>query len=313
MRICFVGNFEVSYSSENHHAQSLESLGHEVFKMQEGVASGDAIFDEARNADLLVFIHTHGWVTPGKPMADVFAELKSLGIPTLTYHLDLWLGLERQQDLATDPFYKTIGHFFTVDKLMADWFNENTEVQGHYLAAGVFDRECAMLTPELVEYDIIFVGSKGYHPEWTWRPELIDWLEATYTNRFLHVGGDGKTGTVRGMELNQIYANAKVAVGDTLCLGFDYPYYFSDRLFECPGRGGFNLFPYIKGIDDYFVPGVEIATFKYGDFDGLKAKIEYYLEHGDEREAIRKAGHERTKRDHTYKQRWQTILKEIGK
>jgi len=311
MRIVFTGNFQVSYSSENHHAQSLEALGHHVIRMQEGVATGDDIYTEAIKSDMLVFIHTHGWETTGMPMGEVFNALKDAGIPSLTYHLDLWLGLERQKDLDTDPFYKTIEHFFTVDKLMADWFNENTDVKGHYLAAGVFDRECVMLEPQLVEYDIIFVGSKGYHPEWTWRPDLIDWLKTTYGKRFLHVGGDGDTGTVREMELNQIYANAKIAVGDTLCLNFDYPYYFSDRMFEAPGRGGFNLFPRIMGQDDYFVKGVEMATFPYGDFDALKSQIEYYLEHTDEREDIRYAGHMRTKRDHTYIQRWQTILDEV--
>lgn len=311
MRITFVGNFEVSYSSENHHARSLEALGHEVIRLQEGQATGDQILAEALTSECLVFVHTHGWITEGLPMAEVFNRLKEAGIPTLTYHLDLWMGIERQKDLESDPFYKTIGHFFTVDRLMADWFNENTEVKGHYIAAGVFGEECVMLTPQPVEYDIIFVGSKGYHPEWQWRPQLIEWLHATYGNRFLHVGGDGDTGTVRGTALNQIYANAKIAVGDTLCLGFNYPDYFSDRLFECPGRGGFNLFPNIKGIENYYEPDKEIALFEFGYFDALAKKIAYYLEHADEREAIRVAGHKRTVAEHTYKHRWDQILKEV--
>jgi hypothetical protein len=37
--IVFLGNFEVPYSSENHHAKSLESLGHTVEKMQEKKAT----------------------------------------------------------------------------------------------------------------------------------------------------------------------------------------------------------------------------------------------------------------------------------
>jgi len=311
MKFIFVGNFQVDYSSENHHAQSLEALGHEVVKLQEGEASGDQILSLALEADGLIFIHTHGWVTPGKPMHEVFAALRDKNIPSITYHLDLWLGIERQRDLETDPFYKSIGWFFTVDRLMADYFNERTTVQGRYLQAGVFHKECAMLESEPVDYDVIFVGSKGYHPEWQWRPQLINWLQETYGSRFLHVGGDGATGTVRGMALNQIYANAKVAVGDTLCLNYNYPYYFSDRLFECPGRGGFNLFPYIKGIDDCFINEKEAVYYKYGDFDNLKKTIDYYLVHHIERETIRKAGHERTKKDHTYISRWQSIIKEV--
>ena len=59
-------------------------------------------------------------------------------------------------------------------------------------------------------------------------------------------------GVIRGKELNDLYATAKVVVGDTLCKGFNYPYYFSDRLFETTGRGGFLIHPYIKGLEDYF-------------------------------------------------------------
>ena len=70
-------------------------------------------------------------------MEEVLKRLKFRGIPTITYHLDLWFGLKRQKDLETDEFYKNIGHFFATDKLMCDWFNENTNVKGHFLPAGV--------------------------------------------------------------------------------------------------------------------------------------------------------------------------------
>jgi hypothetical protein len=158
---------------------------------------------------------------------------------------------------------------------------------------------------------VVFVGSKNYHPEWPWRGQLIQWLRDTYGSRFTHVGGDGDTGTLRGDTLNRMYTNSKVAVGDTLCLGFDYPYYASDRLFECPGRGGFNLFPRIKGLEEWFVEGEEIAFYEYGDFDQLKFLIDYYLEDEGRREHIRRAGHERVKAEHTYRHRWETILQTV--
>ena len=70
--------------------------------------------------------------------------------------------------------------------------------------------------------------------------------------------------------------------------------------------------PYIKGIEDLFEVGKEIITFKFGDFKDLKKKIDYYLEHDDEREKIRIAGFERTKKNHTYKNRWIKILDTIN-
>lgn len=309
MRIALVGNVGCDHSSETHHALSLESLGHTVVKLQEGQASGEQILEEGLRSDMLVFIHTHSWSTPGMPLEQVLQRLEQARIPTVSYHMDLWLGLERQRDLEHDPFYRAIGWFFTVDKLMADWFVEHTAVKGRFLPAGVYDKECYISTePSEYANDVVFVGSKRYHPEHPWRPQLIDWLRATYGSRFTHIGGDGDTGTLRGDVLNRAYANSKVAVGDTLCLGFDYPWYASDRLFEASGRGAAQVFPHIKGLDEWFEHGKHLRFFQFGDFTDLRVQIDYLLHHGAEREAMRRAGHELVKTEHTYKHRWQTII-----
>lgn len=314
MIITFVGNFHVSYTSETHHANTLESLGHTVHRLQEGKATTAEIFDYTKRADLLVWVHTHGWKTPeqvGYTVKELLLDLQDYNIPTMTYHLDLWFGIGRQKDLEQDDFYKTIGHFFTVDKLMADWFNENTEVKGHYLQAGVYEPECQLDKSGGMQNEVIFVGSRGYHPEWQYRPQLIDWLKKTYGDKFKHFGNDG-LGVVRGEALNQLYGSSKVVVGDTLCLNFDYPHYWSDRVYETLGRGGFMIHPYIKGMEDHFEDGKHLVFYEYGDFNDLNSKIDYYLEHDTEREAIRLAGHEHVKKNHTYTNRWRTVLQELG-
>ena len=251
-RVVFLGNFGVDYSSETHHANSIESLGHTVVRLQERRAKSKVILAEALESDLFIWVHTHNWDTPGSlSMEEVLIRLKQRGIPTVTYHLDLWFGLKRQKDLEQDSFYKTIGHFFATDKLMTDWFNQNTNVKGHFIPAGVYDKECYLhknYDTNNFTQDVIFVGSKGYHPEWQYRPKLIDFLKETYGTKFTHVGGDGDTGTVRGHELNKTYAQSKIAVGDSLNIDFNYPYYSSDRLFESTGRGGFTIYPRIKEI-----------------------------------------------------------------
>jgi hypothetical protein len=275
--------------------------------LQEPSTAVSVITEQALRADAFVWIHTHGWDTPGIDFA--LRAIKNAGIPTLTYHLDLWWGLQRQKDVRSSPYWD-LDHFFTVDKKMADWLTDNTPVKGHYLPAGVFDEECFISSePSPFANDVIFVGSRGYHPEWPWRPQLIDWLRETYGSRFTHIGGDGDSGTLRGAALNAAYSGSKVAVGDTLCLGFDYPWYASDRLFEAPGRGGFQIFPRIKGIPELFDGTMEF--FNFGDFDGLKDLIDYYLEHEQPREALRTMCHEHVKTHHTYVQRWETILETI--
>lgn len=157
------------------------------------------------------------------------------------------------------------------------------------------------------KYDIVFTGSYNYHPEYEYRKTLIDWLKNIYKEKFFHFGSNGLP-VVRGEELNKVYSYSKIVIGDTLCKNFNYPFYFSDRLFEVTGRGGFLIFPYIKGVEDHFVIGKELVTYEFNNFDDLKTKIDYYLERDDEREKIRLAGHERTKKDHTYTQRLKQLL-----
>jgi hypothetical protein len=309
--IVFLGNFRVDYTSESHHAKSIESLGHKVIRLQETEARSEEILGAASSSDLFVWVHTHGWKTPGRYDMDVvLKKLSDLKIPTMTYHLDLWFGLGRQRDLKRDPVYKYIGHFFTVDSRMADWFNTKTNVKGHYLPAGVFDQE-ATYSPAKIEHDVIFVGSRKYHSEWQYRPKLINWLESTYKDKFEHYGHGGVK-SVRGQELNDLYASTKVVVGDTLCINFDYPDYWSDRIYETLGRGGFLIHPYISGLEREFADKEHVVFYEYNNFDQLKELVDYYLVNEEEREKIRVAGHNLVKSKYTYKNRWSSILKEFG-
>lgn len=310
MRIAFLGNFQVDFTSETHWARSIESLGHQVIKMQERTATADIVLREASLSDIFVWVHTHGWETPGD-MSTVLQILKKMGIPTVAYHLDLYMGISRWKEYENDPYLKEMQYFFTVDKFMAEWVNDNTETKAYYVPAGVYDKECIMFPAQEVRYDIIFTGSKGYHPEHPFRPQLIDFLTRTYGMRFIHIGNDGEVKQKRGLELNRIYRNAKIVVGDTLQINFDYPYYYSDRLFEVPGRGGFSIFPNINGVEECYEDGKEIVLYEHGNLQDLKEKIDYYLTHDAEREAIRLAGFKRTLQDHTYVKRWEFILDKV--
>ncbi|MBF6138129.1 glycosyltransferase family 1 protein [Nocardia otitidiscaviarum] len=310
MRIAFLGNFHVPYTSESHHAATLERLGHDVDRLQEARTPAAEIYASAYSADVFVWVHTHGWRNPG--IDRVLRSLKRLGIPTLTYHLDLWMGLRRQRDIRrTDPYWQ-LDHFFTADRLMAQWLSDNTDVHGHYLPAAVYDAECAILPPTTDRFDIAFVGSRSYHPEWPYRPKLIDWLADTYGDRFRHYG-DSSRGVVRGPALNQLYADARVVVGDSLCMNYSYADYWSDRVYETLGRGGFLIHPAVPGMDRHFTDRKHLAFYRYGDFDQLRELIDYYLDHDGEREQLRQAGHELVRTHHTYLDRWTHILQVVAR
>lgn len=313
MNIALLGNFSVPYCSEVGYKRELESLGHTVWALQETMVTGEQVLRMASTSDLFVWIHSHGFETPGLPMDIVLKQLRTLNIPSVAYHLDLYMPLsERWQEYKDSAYMNGIEYFFTVDKLMADWLNENTNTKGRFLAAGIPSFQVYKAKSDLqYKSDICFVGSKNYHELWEYRPTLINWLSRTYGDRFVHWGRDG-VGLVRDDKMNVAYASTKIAVADTLCMGFDYPYYLSDRVFNQTGAGAFTIHPYIKGIENYFDIGKEIVTYEFGNFEQLKGLIDFYLNNDKPREMIRERGFKRTKKDHTYKQRWQTILNEMG-
>lgn len=326
MKIVFLGNHRVDFTTESHWAKEYELLGHEVVRLQETEATTQDLLREGLQSDIVHYVHTHGWETPGQPLEEVWELLKKEGIPTVSVHLDIMRGLDRENDVFTEAFWKT-EYVFTADGGSNDWYREHG-INHYYLPAGVFSEECKIGNfREEFAHDVIFVGARyGYHREWKYRKQLIDWLEQTYGDRFALYGRDG-LGMVRGQDLNDLYASAKVVVGDTLCQGFDWADYFSDRLFETTGRGGCLVFPYIPGLENCFnlvdvnaflsriEDDNELVAYEFNDFKHLRNSIDFLLERDDLRESIRLAGYERTKREHTYKHRAEqmfAVLREQG-
>jgi hypothetical protein len=312
MNILFLGNFEAEFSSENYYLKTLEKLGHTVIVAQENKESTYSLTEKLKDydVDLFFWVHTHGWLTPGIEAFLLLCTQK--GITTFAYHLDLYMGIQRERQLHSDHFFK-VDHFFTVDATMSRWLNENTTCKGHFLPAGVYKDECFIGTPDHTKYpfDIVFTGSKGYHHEWPYRPKLINWLFESYGSRFGHYGGGGLP-TVRGPELNNLYASTKIVIGDTLCKDFTYPFYSSDRLFEVIGRGGFLIYPKIKGLEEFYANGDDVVYYDFNNFGQLKDLIDYYLVNQKEAEIIKMRGFWRTKREHTYTNRMEFILETIA-
>ncbi len=320
LKICFIGNNSVDWCTEVHLERSLRALGHNTTHIQEDRNTTDSALDIIRgeSPDIVFYSHSHGL-----SILEVFDECAKMGIPTVAFHLDLFLGIPGREPTPGEGYWK-IKHFFTVDKLMADYLNWHSDLpNGYFLPPGVLEEECYMGEPfPDLNHDVIFVGSKGYHPQWPTRPTTVTWLENTYGSRFARYGNDGaripgsEWDQVRGNNLNRLLASTKIVVGDSFCPDFKYPYYHTDRLPEITGRGGFIIFPYIKGLEDEFIlhgPDQELVTYEYGNYDQLKYLIDYYLENDDQREVIRKRGYIRAKTDHNYTRRMATLLRELAK
>lgn len=325
MTIAYIGNYNARHTTEVHLAKTLEDLGHTVTRLQENELP-EYWPDILGGIDLLLYTRTWGnYVT-----LEHLAQLRERKIPTASYHLDLYVGLERkylhegkslEEVLQLDPFWRT-DFVFTPDgdPNSAKIFRDNG-VNHIYIKPGVFKPECTFnvfaqtnANETGTTKDVLFVGGgdrpgspNAYgHPEWNYRNELIAWLYDTYGKRFTKFGHPQET--IRNEGLNILYATTKVVVGDSVCVGFNHENYWSDRVYETIGRGGFLIHPYIKGLEDEFIDGETIVFYEYGNWAQLKEKVDYYLEHDEERERIRLAGHEFVKNNATYTERLQQML-----
>lgn len=314
MKISYVSNIKAiasdgkPYNTEWHIGKTLEKLGHQVDFIQEDeieMTLGEFI-NRIRESSL--FLWTRTW--PNIISEEVLQKIHNLGIPTVSFHLDKYAGIIRDGGMGIgSPFWKTDFVFSPEGSIQSKKIFKELGINQFYLPAGVYEDECVIVPPkEELKADVCFVGGgiTYAHPEWTYRHKLVKWLADTYGDRYVKYGYPEKP--VRGLELNELYSSVKIVIGDSLCKDFMDSYYFSDRVFEVTGRGGFIIAPYIPGITDLFVDRKEIVLYSFDNFAQLKNLINYYLLHDEERESIRLAGHERTKIDHTYTSRIKTML-----
>ena len=113
--------------------------------------------------------------------------------------------------------------------------------------------------------------------------------------------------------LVELYSRARInlgfaAVGDTHTAQRVTQVRLRD--FEVPMSGAFYLTEHSDELADFFVPGVEIETWRTRE--ELLEKCRYYLAHEDERRRIAAAGRARALRDHTWERRFTVAFGEMG-
>jgi hypothetical protein len=299
-RIIYIGDFKASYSTERYIAHALKELGYEVMCKQE-----DNFF--IGNADMMAYeVEMYKPIlvmfSKGKPIGQSkqFIEiLKNKGIPTCSWLFDLYFDLPvdrafrlREKDA---PFNSDV--VYTTDGGHHKQFAE-LDIVSKTLRQGIHEPE-AILYNRPLTHDIIFVGGNVYKT----RTEMLAGLANRYANfeRYGHQTGS----IVRGLPLNELYSSTKVVVGDSQ----PSPHYWSNRLYETLGRGGFLLHPHTEGIETEFEDGKHLVLYDRNDLQDLYDKIDYYLSHDTERETIRRAGFELVKGHYTYKDRCRELMK----
>lgn len=277
-KIGYIGNFEPAHSTENEIAAGFEAIGYDVTRVQEQDCDWGWLPVHAHQADVefVLWTHTHDRA-PESRHEDCFRYLlrcRDLGVQTVGVHLDRWWGLERQAQAELEPFFRQDLVCTADGGHDVEW--GDLGVNHVWLPPAV--RHDAVVAAERTgwRHDVAFVGGwNGYSHDWPWRKRMIHWLQQNYEGRLGLYPQPGEP-AVRGVALNELYANVRCLIGDS-CLAGGAVRYWSDRIPETIGRGGLLVHPDVIGLDEHYPADMLPVRFELGSFDDLRDKIEMVL------------------------------------
>jgi len=316
MIVAYIGNFVPEHSTENHVREAWERRGQKVIRVQEGdPAAFDMLMDNLSSVNLVLWTRTADLAAKWghKNQWRLLSKARRLGVPTAGFHLDRWWGLDREAAVWNEPFFRC-EYVITADGGHDAEF-AGVGVRHIWLPPAVSLGEC-QLGEHRDEYasEIAFVGSwqPGYHAEWTHRPELVRFLKETYPKQMRFWPRPGQP-SIRGKYLRDLYASTRIVVGDS-CLVGGATHYWSDRIPETIGRGGFLIHPHVEGIEEHFNTDVHLKTWQVGDWAALKSTIDHYLrpDREGERKIIAETGMQHVIENHTYDVRVEQIADITG-
>lgn len=308
MIIAYIGNFVPEHSTENHVRQAWENIGNTVIRVQEGEADQwERLINRMHDVSLVLWTRTADLAAKVSTQTQwrMLSKARKLGIPTVAFHLDRWWGLSRESSVWTEPFFRC-EVVITADGGHAEDF-EAVGVNHYWLPPAVSKNEINTLgnmRPEFMS-DIAFVGSwqGGYHAEWEHREQLIRWLQGVNCKFWPQVGQPG----IRGKDLRDLYASVSIVIGDS-CLAGNATHYWSDRIPETVGRGGFLIHPSVMGLEQHFHIPNHLWTWELGNFRQLGNLIEDALNNPTGRNVVAAAGRAHVMEQHTYDNRVRQIL-----
>lgn len=312
MKILYEGNSITihAHCTEAHVTATLRAMGHRVEFAAVQQRTTPELHGLLDGFQPDVFLLTRPWGTA--PLADAafLEKCARLGVPTCGFHLDrFWQLPEREAWIRerSDPLFCLDVLFSTDDG--PEWADAG--IAHHWLPPAVFAPEAYDAEPNpdwQGRWDVGFVGSYGYHPEWPHRWQMVDHLREWYGDRFVHVGNGGDLGPLRGHDLNRFYASVPVVVGDS-CFAERGRAYWSDRVPETWGRGGFLIHPEVRAMGESLheaaLPGY---GWEPGKWDSLQFITDSWLAEAGERHALRYDLAQEVRERHTYTQRMEELL-----
>lgn len=294
MKIVFIGKFR-RIEDENVIAVALEKNGAIVIRMEEEDYK-HVDFLEVIKRELPDYVLFTKLRTKENPL-DLINEIKKLGIKTVSWTFDLLIGHPPRELLINTMDWLKADEVYLTDGGHTEEYKAKG-IDKKLLRQGIPEQFCYWTEEEKVN-DIVFLGS--HNPTFPYREATMDYLKNTFPN-FRWLGQ--RTSDYRGDKLNKLVGQTKIMIGDSMWS----PEYWSNRVYELVGRGAFLITPRVPGLEKEFEYYKEIIPYDIGDYQGLKEKIEYFLKHDKEREAIARAGFERVKNNYLYEHRVKILL-----
>lgn len=304
-RIALLGNLRAPNSTENDWKHAFEQLGFTVDTYQEDDwIKGRVRVPPPDDDALLLWVRT--WAAPEDIVKRDLTAWADTGVPIVGAHLDRWFGLiareDRQNLVYTDPYFQWLDWWFCSDPSALHWDAANVNFQWMPPAVSTRNPLTADPDPDRYPFDVVFVGNtdpQSYHPEHTHRFAMLDRLRGRYGGRFGELPGAGRPRIV-GADLTTIYRTVPVVIGDSALVGLDA--YWSDRIPETLGRGGFLAHP-LTHFNGEYEPGVHLACWRLGDWRHMFYLIDDALAFPDTRQQIVETGQAHVLANHTYKHR----------
>jgi hypothetical protein len=111
-------------------------------------------------------------------------------------------------------------------------------------------------------------------------------------------------GNAWGLEVYQLLLSSQITLNHHIDVAEAYANNL--RLFEATGTGTLLITDWKKNLHELFEPGKEVVAYRTPE--ECVEFIQHYLTHDDEREALARAGQQRTLKEHTYYQRMQELV-----
>jgi len=266
-----------------------------------------ALIGAARNFQPHLILISHGGLEPS-----VVRDTRSVSAAKIAaWYPDHLANLGRQYLLGSD-----LDAWFFKDPYMVRTFRAKLGLNAHYLPEAcnpLWHHRVELSDADRLRYGCDLVtASNMYH----YRARILEpfkdydlkiwgcsyprWLKSALERRYPGV-------YVAEREKAKAFNAAKIIVNNMHYAEIEG---VNQRLFEAAGCGAFQIADDKPALPDLFEPEQEIVTFR--THRELKDKVDYYLAHPEERQAVADRAYLRAHRDHTYENRLEKMFDTLG-